>query len=214
MKEQISCRKARGAMQDALDRSDPVSPPEREDLSRFMAGEVLAHIEHCPGCRYFLHSLRTFAPVLRSQLDEALRDYAVPEVAAVLQGKSGKAPKVPSLPRNRVAAAPAVFQRFRNRLFGPAGQPAAVYRWVAVSAIALLLVSSAIGIRIYTLSATHRAIEQQIDRIIELIYREPLLPGIESALLRTRPSISDYVEDLDRSIDIWLEETALQSYLN
>jgi hypothetical protein len=214
MKEQISCRKARRTMQEALDRSDPVSPAEGEQLRRFLPAEVSSHLERCPHCRDFLHSLGTFAPVLRSQLDEALRDYPVPEVAAVLQGKSGKAPKVPSLPRNRVAATPAVFQRFRNRLFGPAGLPAAVYRWVAVAAIALLLASSAIGIRIYSLSATHRVIEQQIDRVIELIYREPLLPGIESALLRTRPSISDYVEDLDRSIDIWLEEPALQSYLN
>ena len=88
-----------------------------------------------------------------------------------------------------------------------------MYRWAAVSAIALLL-ASLIGIRIYSVSATRRAIEQQIDRVVELIYREPLLPGIESALLRTQPTISDYVEDLDRTIDMWLEESASQSYLN
>jgi hypothetical protein len=213
MKEQISCRKARRTMQDALDRTDAISLAESEQLTRFLPGEVRAHLERCPGCRDFLHSLETFAPVLRNELDEALQEYPVPEFASLLQGTRGNNARVPWLQKRGGVAIAAALRRLRNRLFGPAGKPAAVYRWAAVSAIALLL-ASLIGIRIYSVSATHRAIEQQIDRVVELIYREPLLPGIESALLRTQPTISDYVEDLDRTVDMWLEESASQSYLN
>ena len=108
---------------------------------------------------------------------------------------------------------PAVFQRIRNWLFAPAGKTAAVYRWAAVSTIAVVL-ASFVGVRIYLVSRTHRVIQEQVDRVVELIYEEPLLPDIESALLRTQPTISDYLEDLDRSVESWLEETASQSYLN
>lgn len=213
MKRQISCRKVRREMQDALDRSDPVSPAEGEEPMRFLSGEVRAHLEGCSGCQDFLRSLGTFAPVLRSQLDESLRDYPDPQIAAVLQGMSQEESQLRSSNKQRQAVMPAVFQRIRNWLFAPAGKTAAVYRWAAVSTIAVVL-ASFVGVRIYLVSRTHRVIEEQIDRVVELIYQEPLLSGIESALLRTQPTISDYLEDLDRNVETWLEETASQSYLN
>ena len=205
MKERISCRKARGAIQDALDRGC-------EDLTRFLPRQVRFHLERCAGCREFSRSLGTFAPVLRSQLDEALRSYPEADFAAVLQGKEGKSAQDAGLQKHRGAAA-AALRRFCKQLSGLARKPAPAYRWAAVSAIAVLA-ASLIAIRIYSISTTQRAIEQQIDRVVELIYEEPLLPGIESALLRTRPTISEYVEDLDRSIETWLEETDAQSYFN
>jgi hypothetical protein len=191
MKEQVSCRKARREMHDALDRAGPIFPADSEDLTRFLPGEVRAHLERCPRCKVFLLSLGTFAPVLRSQLDEALQDYSAPEFATVPREKTGNNAQFLSLQKHRGAATAAALRRLRNWLFGTAGKPARAYRWIAVSAI-----------------------EQQIDRIVELIYGEPLLPGIESALLRTQPTISDYVEDMNRTVDIWLEESDPQSYLN
>lgn len=214
MKEQRTCRKVRRTIQDALDRSDPIFQSESEDLTRFLPGEVRVHLEHCLSCRGFLHSLRTLASVLRNQLDEALLDYPDRAYATVLQGMTEKTSQDPSRKTRRGTGTPAAFKRFRNWLFGPAGKPAALYRWAAVSAVAVLLVSSLIGLRIYSVSRTHRAIEQQIDRVVELIYQEPLLPGIESALLRTQPAVSDFLEDMNRAVDIWLEDTTSQSYLN
>jgi hypothetical protein len=179
----------------------------------FLPGAVRTHLERCPGCRDFLHSLGTFSSVLRNELDEALQDYPVPEFAAILREVSRQGAGVPPLQKHRAGAIPAALGRIGTWLFGPAGKPAVVYRWAAVSAIAVLL-ASLIGIRIHSVHETRRAIQQQIDRVVELIYQEPLLPGIESALLRTQPTISDYVEDLDRTIDLWFEETVSQSYFN
>jgi hypothetical protein len=118
-----------------------------------------------------------------------------------------------TLQTHRGVPIPAAFQRLRNWLFAPVGKPAAVYRWVAVSAVTVAL-ASLIGVRIYSVSRINRAIEEQIDRVVELVYQEPLLPDIESALLRTRPAISDYVEDLNRGLDILSEDTDSESYLN
>jgi hypothetical protein len=59
-----------------------------------------------------------------------------------------------------------------------------------------------------------RAIRRQVDRVVEKIYQEPLLTGIESALLRTAPAISDYSEDQERSFGSWLEGSVDQPYLN
>jgi hypothetical protein len=128
MKEQISCRKVRRALQDALDRGDPVSVADNEYLTRFLPREVRVHLEHCLDCRDFLHSLTTFAPVLRNQLDEALRDYPDPEFTSVLQGNRGATTPVLSGEEQRGGPAATAFQRFVNWLFGPAGKPARVYR--------------------------------------------------------------------------------------
>jgi hypothetical protein len=166
----------------------------------------MSHLEGCLDCQDFLHSLGTFAPILRNQLDEALRDYPGPVFEAALRGNT-------RIERERAGLIAAAFKRIVNWLFAPAGKPALAYRWVAVSAIVAALVLP-IGLRIYLVSRTQRAIERQMDRVVELIFEEPLVPGIESALLRTQPSISDYVDDLERSVDIWLEETASQYFLN
>lgn len=213
MKKQMSCREARRGMQDALDRADQLALAEREDLTKFLPGEVRAHLEGCSGCQDFLRSLCTFAPVLRRQLDESLRACPDPQVAAALQGMNREESRLGSSNKPRQTAVPAVLQRIRDWLFAPAGKSAAVYRWAVVSTIAVMLVSF-IGVRIYLVSRTHRVIEAQIDRVVELLYQEPLLAGVESALIRTQPTISDYVEDLDLSAEPWLEETVLQPYLN
>jgi hypothetical protein len=77
-----------------------------------------------------------------------------------------------------------------------------------------LLLVSGIGFRVYTSFRTNRTIEQEVDRIIEQIYQEPLLAGIETALIRTRADISDYVEDLSKANDRWLEEITPESLLD
>jgi hypothetical protein len=71
-----------------------------------------------------------------------------------------------------------------------------------------------VGFRVYTSFRTNRAIEQEVERIIEQIYQEPLLAGIETALVRTRADISQYVEDLSKADDRWLEEITPESLLN
>ncbi len=213
MKKQVSCRQARREMQNVLDRSDPVFTVDREDQTKFLPGDVQAHLAQCPACRDFLHSLGTFAAVLRGQLDESLEGYPDPDFSAVLQGSTGQAAQIPSPRAQRSQAIAAVFQRFRSWLFAPAGKSAAVYRWAGVSVIALVL-ASFIGVRIYSTARTHRTIQDQIDRVVELVYQEPLLPGIESALVRSRPTISDYMNDLNRSVDFWLEDTDSEPYLN
>ena len=213
MKKQMSCREARRGMQDALDRADQLALAESEGLTIYLPGEVRAHLEGCSGCQDFLRSLCTFAPVLRRQLDESLRACPGPQVEAALQGMNREESQLGSSNKPRQTAVPAVSQRIRDWLFAPAGKTAAVYRWAVVSTIAVML-ASFIGVRIYLVSRTHRVIEEQIDRVVELIYQEPLLAGVESALIRTQPTISDYLEDLDRSVESWLEETVSQPYLN
>ena len=86
----------------------------------------------------------------------------------------------------------------------------AALRWASLS-LAGLLLASVIGFRVYTSFRTNRAIEQEVSRIIEQIYQEPLLAGIETALVRTRADISDYVEDLSEANDRWLEEITPES---
>ena len=214
MKKHVSCRQARREMQNVLDRSDPISPVDSEDRTKFLPGEVRAHLKRCPACRDFLYSLGTFAPVLRSQLDESLEEYPDPDFTAILRVSAGAQSQIPPLRKQRGQAIPAAFQKLRDWLFGPAGKPAPVYRLVAVSALAVVLALSPIGVRIYSVTRTRQAIRDQIDRVVELVYEEPLLPGIESALLRAQPTISDYMDNLIRSVDSWLEDTGSESYLN
>jgi hypothetical protein len=225
MNKRISCRKTRRAIQDALDRVQPGFMTERGDLSRFLPEKVREHLEGCPGCGDFLNALATFAPALHTQLEFALKDYTGPEVRAViegrtasqetiaLQGKAAARPQAAALSGRRGGMIPSAFQKLRNWLLGPAGKPAPMYRLVSLSVLVAVLVCLG-GVRIYVVSRTHRMIEQQIDRIVAGIYQEPLLPGIESALLRTQPGISDYMEDLNLSTEILDEDTGLESYLN
>ena len=213
MTKQISCRRARREMQDALDRADQPALAESEGLTMFLPGEVRAHLEGCSGCQDFLRSLCTFAPALRRQLDESLRACPDPQVAAALQELNREESRLGPSNKPGQAAIPAVLQRIRDWLFAPAGKTAAVYHWAVVLTIALML-ASFVGVRVYQVSRTQRVIEEQVDRVVELIYQEPLLAGVESALLRTQPTISDYMEDLDLSAQPWLEETVSQPYLN
>lgn len=217
MKKRISCRKTRQAIQDALDRMHPASMSGSGDLSRFLSAEVRRHLEGCPECRDFLDSIGNFAPVLRTQLEAALADYPGPGVAAPLQGAEmgGSAPDLQevALPEARGGAIRAAFRKLRDWLFAPAGKPAPVVRLAAVSAIAALLVCLG-GVRIYMQSRTHRMIEEQVERMVSGLYQEPLLPGVESALLRTQPGISEYMEELNSSAEIWGEDTGTESYLN
>ena len=217
MKKRICCRKTRQAIQDALDRMHPASRGESGDLSGFLSAEVRRHLEGCPECREFQDSMGTFAPVLRTQLEAALEDYPGAEVAVVLQGadQGSSAPDLQevALPETRGGAIPAAFRKLRDWLFGPAGKPVPMARLAVVSALAAVLICLG-GVRIYMLSRTQRIIEQQIERIFAVIYQEPLLPGVESALLRTQPSLSDYMEDLSSSGEIWGEDTGIDSYLD
>ena len=176
-----------------------------------LSAEVRMHLEGCPECRDFLHSLGTFVPTLRSQFESALLDYTGPEVAAVLENRTASPAAAAS--EGRGGSIPAAFQRLRGWLFGPVGKPAPVVRLAAVSVLAAALVCLG-GVRFYMVSRTHRMIERQIDRIVAGIYEEPLLPGIESALLRVQPSFSDYMEDWSGSVDAWGEDTDTESYLD
>jgi hypothetical protein len=151
--------------------------------------------------------------MLRNALDEALRDYPVTDVAAVVRRAGSRTKEPAARPRPPILSIPAALGKLRRRLVAPGGRPVAVFRWAVVSTMAVVLVT-VIGLRIYTVSTTHRAIEQQIESVVEAIYREPLLPGLESALLRARPAFGDYVEEMDRGVDAWLEETASRPYLN
>jgi hypothetical protein len=89
----------------------------------------------------------------------------------------------------------------------------AALRWATLS-LAGLLLASVIGFRVYTSFRTNRVIEQEVGRIIEQIYQEPLLAGIETALVRTRADISEYVEDMSEAGDRWLEEIIPESLPN
>jgi hypothetical protein len=213
MRETISCRKARREMQNALDRGLPLSPPESDDLSNFLPAQVRMHLQVCPGCREFLHSLVTFTPLLRSQLESSLQDWPDPDLEAILRGTSACGLQERPPGRHREAAISAVFQKLRTRLSGAAGRPAALYRWGAAAAVVVLL-ASFFGLRTYSARRTQRVIEQQIDRVVASLYQEPLLPGIESALLRTHPDISAYFDDLSSGVDSWLEGPDPASYLN
>ena len=213
MNERISCRKTRQRIQDALDRMHPAFMSESGDLSGFLNREERSHLEGCPECRDFLESLAAFAPVLRAQLEAALAGYPGGGVAALLRGTSAPGPQAAASSEGRGASIRAAFRQLRDWLFGPAGQPVPVVRLAAVSVLAALLVCLG-GVRLCMLSRTQRMIEQQVERTVAGLYQEPLLPGVESALLRTQPGISDYIEDLGSGAEIWGEDTGTESYLN
>jgi hypothetical protein len=176
MKRRISCRMTRKTIQDALDRRHPGSTGERADLSRILSSEVRRHLEGCPECSDFLDSLVTYAAVLRTQLEAALEEYPGPEVEVVLQGADAPGSRAADGSGGRDAWIRSDFRKLRL---------------AAVSALAALLVCLG-GARIYMQSRTHRMIEQQVERTVAGLYQDPLLSGVESALLRTQPSISEY----------------------
>jgi hypothetical protein len=71
-----------------------------------------------------------------------------------------------------------------------------------------MVLMAAVGVPVYRVNRTNRAIRQQIDRVVEQIYDEPLQSGIETALVRAQPSITSYMEDSSRATDAWFESSA------
>jgi hypothetical protein len=213
MRGTISCRRARRELQAVLDQLDPGSIGDTGRLSRFMSGRLNKHLEQCRSCREFFQTLGTFAPVLRGQLDEAVADLPAPAFEAVLRSRGAIKRQVPAEGRRAGRAITDILRRILRRLFAPAGRPLTVLRWAALSAAGVLLVS-VMALRIHTNYRTRRAIQEQVDKVVELVYGEPLLSGVESALLRAQPTIYDYMDDLSRALESWMEERTSESYLN
>ena len=210
-RQKISCKKCRAGMQGIFDRVNLASATDSESILKFMPRELGEHLEQCNECREFFETLTNFAPALAEQLDSAVHDRPTPDLAVILDRQ--RQPAVPQ-ERNRAGQViPPAIRKIVLWLFGPARRPVAALRWASISLAGLLLVSM-IGFRVYTSFRTNRAIEQEVGRIVEQIYREPLLAGIETALVRTGTDISDYVEDLSKASDRWFEEITPESFLN
>ena len=200
-RQKISCKKCRAGIQGIFDRVNLVSATVSESILKFMPRAFGEHLEQCSDCREFFTTLTEFAPALVEQLDSAVHDRPTPDLAVILERQ-----RQPAVPQERNRAGQVILAAIRKtvlRLFGPARRPVAALRWASISLAGLLLVSM-IGFRVYTSFRTNRAIEQEVGRIIEQIYREPLLAGIETALVRSRTDISDYVEDLSRAAESFL----------
>jgi hypothetical protein len=197
-------------MQELFDRVNLASVTDSDSILKFMLRELGEHLEQCNECRKFFETLTDFAPALLGQLDRAVGDLPTPEPEVILERKRQQNAQE----RNRTSEVfLSGFRRTAWRRFGAARRPVAALRWAFLSLAGLLLVS-VVGFRVYTSFRTNRAIEQEVERIIEQIYQEPLLAGIETALVRTRADISQYVEDLSKADDRWLEEITPESLLN
>lgn len=197
--KRMSCKKCRMGLQDLFDRVNLVSVTDGESILKFMPREFGGHLEQCSECSQFFETLTDFAPALLEQIDRAVYDPPTPDLAVILERQRQPAVPQESCRHSRVPVS--AFQKTVWRLFGPARRPVAALRWASLS-LAGLLLASVIGFRVYTSFRTNRAIEQEVGRIIEQIYQEPLLAGIETALVRTRADISDYVEDLSEANDL------------
>ena len=200
----LSCRAARVELQELLDRLAPGSMGGTAWMSSFMSRSLSEHLEQCRSCREFFQTLLAAAPELRDQLDEAVADLPAPAYPAVPAGRAAVGGRDP-VGAGRAAGQAGdgiadILRRSFRRLRAPEGRAATVLRWAALSVAAVLLVSVAAW-RIHTDYRTGRVIREQVDRTVELLYEEPLLSGVESALLRTRPTIDDYMEDLGRLIE-------------
>jgi hypothetical protein len=188
----ISCRKARRGIQDMLDRIDLVG--EGEGLPGFVPRQIGAHLDQCRSCSQYYRDLSTFAPALRDQLDGALDSPPSSALERVLQHEEiGRA-----LRPGIGAAAPSRMLRSAGRRLSALAlrRPAL---WAALS-LAGLLLASTIALRL-------RAIREQVGSVVELVYREPLLPDVESALLRSQPDLGDYIEEMDSALEGWFQET-------
>lgn len=209
-RKRMSCKKCRMGLQDLFDRVDLVSLTDGESILKFMPREFGRHLEQCNECSQFFETLTDFAPALLEQIDRAVYDRPIPEPEDILDRQR----RQDALERNRPSRVlVSAFRKIVWRLFGPARRPVAALRWATLS-LAGLLLASVIGFRVYTSFRTNRVIEQEVGRIIEQIYQEPLLAGIETALVRTRADISEYVEDMSEASDRWLEEIIPESLPN
>ena len=202
----ISCRKVRREVQEILDRLDPAVMSDDRNISTLLPAAVRAHTQRCRECREVAHTLSTFAPMLRDQLDQAVADLPAPAFEAALQDHRSYGRQASEGPRRIGSSIRVACQRFRSWLTGPAHRPAGALRRAAVTLVVLTLMA-AVGIPMYRVNRTNRAIQQQIDRVVEQIYSEPLQYGIETALVRTQPSITSYLEDSSRATDAWFEST-------
>ena len=197
-------------MQDIFDRVNLVSATDSESILKFMPREFGRHLEQCNECSEFFETLTDFAPSLLEQLDQAVHDRPTPETEDIPDRQRQQ----DAQERNRAGRVLlSAFRKTIRGIFGPVRRPVAALRWASMSLAGLFLVS-VIGFRVHTSFRTNRAIEQEVDRIIEQIYQEPLLAGIETALVRTRADISDYVEDLSKANDRWLEAITPESLLD
>lgn len=209
-RKRMSCKKCRMGLQDLFDRVDLVSLTDGESILKFMPREFGRHLEQCNECSQFFETLTDFAPALLEQINRAVYDRPIPEPEDILDRQR----RQDALERNRPSRVlVSAFRKIVWRLFGPARRPVAALRWATLS-LAGLLLASVIGFRVYTSFRTNRVIEQEVGRIIEQIYQEPLLAGIETALVRTRADISEYVEDMSEASDRWLEEIIPESLPN
>lgn len=207
----ISCRKVRREVQEIIDRLDPASLSDGRNISALLPQGVRSHLQRCHECRELVRALGTFAPVLRDQLDRAVADLPAPVIEAALQDRlayGGRAYgwQASKGPRRIGSSVRIAFQRLRHWLTGPAARPAGALRWAAVS-LAVMVLMAAVGVPVYRVNRTNRAIRQQIDRVVEQIYDEPLQSGIETALVRAQPSITSYMEDSSRATETWFETT-------
>jgi hypothetical protein len=209
-RKRMSCKKCRMGLQDLFDRVDLVSLTDGESILKFMPREFGRHLEQCNECSQFFETLTDFAPALLEQIDRAVYDRPIPKPEDILDRQRRQDAQERNRPSRVLVSA---FRKIVLRLFGPARRPVAALRWATLS-LAGLLLASVIGFRVYTSFRTNRVIEQEVGRIIEQIYQEPLLAGIETALVRTRADISEYVEDMSEASDRWLEEIIPESLPN
>ena len=213
---EASCRCVRREVQNALDRFDASLSGDERILTASLPQAVRMHLESCGECRRYVRSLITLRRELGDRLDRELSEIPPPDLNTLLHEADSGGDAVRErgwVGRASVRGFARVFASLRRWLLAPASGPALALRRTAVCLAGIVLVSAA-GLRIHTVYRTHQIIRRQIDSVVERIYSEPLMPGIESALLHTRPSFSDYMEETSRAVDAWLEDVESYSHLN
>ncbi len=176
--KKVSCREARKKLQEYLDKQSWMACDEAANLERFMPPRLREHLERCSDCTVFWQDLSGFAPALKDQLDLAVQQIPEPDVEGIVSRQERQ-------------------ERIRSTR-----KPAFVFRRAALSLAALLFVVF-VGLQIRENLRARRAIEREIERIVEILYREPLLPGVESALVRYR----DFGRDGELQLEQWLESS-------
>jgi predicted anti-sigma-YlaC factor YlaD len=177
--KKVSCREARKKLQEYLDSQNWTASGETANLERFMPHQLREHLEQCPDCSFFWQDLSGFAPALKDQLDLAVQQIPSPDIEGIVSRQAEQEP------------------------LRPTPKPALALRWAALSLAGLLLIVF-VGLQIRENIRTRRAIEREIERIVETLYREPLLPGVESALVRYRY----FSRDDELELEQWLESSS------
>jgi hypothetical protein len=195
----ISCRKARRGIQDMLDRIDLAGV----SLPGYVPREIVGHFDRCPSCSRYYRALSTFAPALRAELDGALGGRPAAALEKVFQQEEIRR-ALRAGGDSGAAAALRMLQSAGRCLYALASRRRAV--WAGLS-VAGLLLASTIGLRLWAVQRTDRVIREQVQSVVELIYGEPLLPDVESALLRSQPDLGGYLEEMDGALEGWFQET-------